>query len=336
MGKNYKQLSLEERCRISSLHAERNSIRKIASTLDRAPSTIAREIKRNRGSNQYKPSYADEKAWARRWFGSKLERQPSLQKYVIDKLTMGWSPQQIAGRLKLDKCSVTISHESIYRFIYAQYARTKNKSWRLLLPFGKFKRGFRGRRCGGPISFIKNRVPIKDRDIKINKRKQFGHWEGDLLMFSDKISNILVLQERKSRFVVLTPQKNKKSQTIINNKKRIFSALPKDLVRSLALDNGTEFACHHELNKDLNMKTFFCNPHSPWQKGSVENMNGRLRRYLPRNTNLSSVCDQDLQLLALKINSTPRKCLDYKTPLEVISSQMLHFKCESTFPSPRE
>lgn len=337
MGKNYKQLSLEERYKISSLRAERISIRQIAATLDRSASTIAREIARNKASSaNYEPFHADEKAWARRWKGSRLERQPSLQKYVVDRLVMGWSPQQISGRLKRDNSITVLSHESIYRFIYAQYARTKNNSWRLLLPRAKFKRGFRGRKGSNPANFIKHRVSIKERPKHIDKRLEFGHWEGDLLMFSDKLSNILVVQERKSRFVMLTAQANKRAPTVINNQTNLFSNLPKKLRKTLTLDNGTEFSHHYELNDNLNMKTFFCNPHSPWQKGGIENLNGRLRRYLPRKTNLSSLSEQDLQILALQINSTPRKCLDYNTPIEVLSKQLLHFKCELTFPPARE
>ena len=334
MGKNYKQLRLEERYRIAHLQAEGRSIRQIAAIMDRSASTISRELIRNRGAN-YKPSYADEQAWARRWRGSRLERQPSLQKHVVDRLVMGWSPQQIAGRLKLDDSNILISHESIYRFIYVQYARTKDKAWRLLLPRAKFKRGFRGRKGGNPANFIKHRVSIAQRPRHIDSRKQPSHWESDLLMFSDKLHNVLVSQERASRFVILTAQSNKKAQTIINNQLKSFAKFPAELRRTLTLDNGTEFSHHYELTNNLNMKTFFCNPHSPWQKGGVENINGRLRRYLPRNTDISSISDSDLQLLQLQINSTPRKCLAYKTPLEVMYSQLLHFKCESTSPRKR-
>ena len=333
MGKNYRQLSLEERCAITRLRAEGESIRQIATIMDRAASTIAREIKRNQGlQGNYKASYADEKAWARRWRGSKLERQPSLQKYVIDSLVMGMSPQQIAGRLKLDNYSTYISHESIYRFIYAQYARTKDNSWRLLLHRGKFKRGSQRRKGGGSVSFIKHRTSIDKRPKYINKRKEFGHWEADLIMFSNKKDNVLVMQERKSRFIALVAQTDKKAKTVIDNKKEILSSLPTNLRRTITMDNGTEFASHYELTQDLNMQTYFCDPHSPWQKGGIENINGRLRRYLPRKTNISSITDQDLQLLALQLNSTPRKCLDYKTPIEVLSPYLLHFKCELTFP----
>lgn len=273
---------------------------------------------------------------ARRWRGLKLERQASLQKYVIDRLVMGMSPQQIAGRLKLDSYNTYISHESIYRFIYAEYARTKDRSWRLLLHRAKFKGGFRGRRGGGSANFIRHRVSIDKRPKHINKRKEFGHWEADFMMFSNKKSNILVMQERKSRFITLVAQADKKSNTIIGNKKEVLSSLPASLRRTITMDNGTEFSNHYELTQDLNMQTYFCDPHSPWQKGGIENINGRLRRYLPLDTDISSLSNDDLQLLALQMNSIPRKCLGYRRPIEVLSPHMLHFKCELTFPPARE
>jgi IS30 family transposase len=123
---------------------------------------------------------------------------------------------------------------------------------------------------------------------------------------------------------------DKKAQTIITNQKKVFSNLPAHLRRTLTMDNGTEFANHYELTKHLNMQTYFCNPHSPWQKGGIENINGRLRRYLPLSTDISSLSQTDLQILALQMNSTPRKCLGYKAPIEVLSTHLLHFKCELT------
>ena len=332
MGKNYQQLSLEERNKISSLQADKKSIRQIATIMDRSASTIAREIARNKSSNGiYKALHADEKSWARRWKGSRLVRQPELQEYVVNRLVMGWSPQQIVGRLRQEESSIHLSHESIYRFIYTQYAKTKDNSWRLLLPRAKFKRGFRGRKGGNPANFIKYRVSIDERPKHIAKRKQIGHWETDLIMFSNKKHNVLVTQERLSRFVTLAAQTDKKAQTIFNNHEQWFANMPPEMRKTLTQDNGTEFSFHHLIANKFNMKTYFCDPHSPWQKGGVENLNGRLRRYLPRNTDLTTFSEEDLQLISLRMNTTPRKCLDYKTPLEVFSKYLLHFKCELIF-----
>jgi IS30 family transposase len=204
MGTNYEQLSLEERCTIARLHADGGAIRQIAASLDRAPSTIARELKRNRGTQVgYAPAYAAEQAWARRWRGSRLARQPALQQAVLSRLALGWSPEQVAGRLAHEHARLRISHESIYRFIYAQIRRTNDFAWRLYLPRAKFKRGYRGRKGGSSVLHIKDRVPIADRPASIETRRQPGHWETDYLFFRHQGQAVLVAQERTSRLVLI-------------------------------------------------------------------------------------------------------------------------------------
>lgn len=155
MGKHYEQLSLEDRCRIAGLHEDGQSLRQIAAALDRPPSTISRELRRNRGKQVgYKPGYAHQQARARRWTGSRLERDDALRQFVLDRLASGWSPEQIAGRLACERAGKTISHESIYRFIHAQIRRTGDGAWRHYLPRAKAKRGWRGRKGGSPARFI--------------------------------------------------------------------------------------------------------------------------------------------------------------------------------------
>lgn len=331
MGYKYGQLSLEERCTIACLQRDGRSIRQIAAVMDRAPSTVARELKRNVCKTKgYMPAYAQEQTRARRWKGSKLERQPALRALVLERLAMGYSPEQVAGRLALEQGRPIISAESIYRFVYDQIRRTKDYAWRHYLPQAKFKRGFRGRKGGSSVHHIKARIPIDLRPPEAEDRQQFGHWEADLLMFSNKKHNLLVAQERHSRFVLLALQEDKKSERIVTQQKQWFESLPAPLRKTLTQDNGTEFALHYRLN-DIGVRTFFCNPHSPWQKGGIENMNGRLRRYLPLSTHVNALHNQDIQALAWKMNHTPRKCLGFKTPAELFSQQLLHFKCESTF-----
>jgi len=330
MGKRYKQFSLEERCTIASLRSNGQSIRQIASALGRAASSVSREIRRNSGLQiGYKPAHADELNWARRWRGSRLVRQPVLYQLVMSKLVMGWSPEQISGRLTLEHSALSISHESIYRFIYAQIDRTNDYSWRHLLPRAKSKRG-RSRRSHRPLEHIKDRVSIGKRPLHIDKRRQYGHWEADLLMLSDKKHNLLVAQERSSRFAFIAKQETKSAQPTIDHLKDWLSPLPPALRRSLTQDNGPEFFLHHQLNP-VGIKTYFCDPHSPWQKGGIENMNGRIRRFIPLKTPPDSFSHTDLSALAAVLNSTPRKCLGFKTPSEVFSSffNPLHFKCES-------
>jgi len=184
MGQKYKHFSLEERCSIACWHASRQSNTKIVAAMDRSPSSIGRELKRNIGVKLgYKPSYANEQAKARRWRGSRLVRQSDLQKHVLDRLAMGWSPQQIAGRLARENNSWFLSHQSIYRFIYAEKKRNRDGNWRHYLPCAKSKRGRRAKRKTSPVHTIQNRVSIDKRPHYIATRKQSGHWEADLMLF---------------------------------------------------------------------------------------------------------------------------------------------------------
>jgi len=337
MAQYYIQLTLEDRCSIARLHEVGQSIRQIAATLDRSPSTVSRELKRNRGAKiGYKPAYADEQARARRWTGSRLERDDALRTLILGGLESGWSPEQVAGRLRQRKAATTISHESIYRFIYAQIRRTQDYDWRHYLPRAKFKRGYRGRKGGSSVQHIKDRVSIEKRPLYVNARRQPGHWETDYLLFSRYGQSVLVAQERASRFVLLAKPSSRKAEPTAAQLHNWLSRLPPQLRRTLTQDNGTEFANHRKLRDALGINTYFCNPHSPWQKGGIENANGRLRRFLPRKADLRHCSPQQIDAIAQGHNNTPRKCLGFKTPAELFFNHLLHFKCESTFPLSRE
>jgi IS30 family transposase len=336
MGKCYGHFSLEERCTISRLSQAGKTIRQIAATMDRAPSSIARELKRNsRTQVGYQAAYAHQQAKSRHWRGSRLLRDSELQRQVLDRLGQGWSPAQVAGRLKKEKRRTAISYESIYRFIDAQIRRTNDYSWRHFLPRGKSKRGWRGRRGGSPAQHIQGRVPIDRRPAYINKRRQAGHWEADLMLFAKYGQAVLVTHERRSRLLVVTRQPNKAADPVATQLSKLFRSLPTALRRTITFDNGTEFAYHQRLHK-LSMRTFFCDPHAPWQKGGIENSIGRMRRGLPRKTDLATLSDQRLLSLVRCYNHTPRKCLNYKTPAEVFTRDLLHLKCEPTFRLSRE
>ena len=203
MGRNYKQITLAERCQITQLLAAGFKVREIAAALDRAPSTIARELKRNGSRTKgYEPSYAQQQARARRWNGCRLERDQGLREAVLTRLAQGWSPEQVAGRLAREAGRRVISHESIYRFIYAQIRRNKAYSWRHYLPRAKSKRGYRGRRGGSPASFIKLRRPLSERPQEVAHRQSPGHWEADLMMFRIRKQVVLTLHERHSRLII--------------------------------------------------------------------------------------------------------------------------------------
>jgi len=332
MGDKYDQLSLEERCQIARLQAEGCSLRKIAAALDRSPSTISREIARNRGNHVgYKVTYAQEQAKARRWSGSRLEREPELRRAVTDGLRAGWSPEQVAGRLAREQGRKIISYESIYRFIYAQIARTKDYRWRHYLPQGKSKRGFRGRRGGSAAKLIEGRISVAERPPAAADRNSPGHWEADLMLFSRYGQAILTVHERTSRLLLAKRPRNKAANRIGHQLLRLFASMPAHLRKTLTFDNGTEFARHHLLHQ-LGIQTFFCDPYSPWQKGGIENAIGRMRRFIPRKTDLAMLPKREFNALLRAYNSTPRKCLDFKTPAETFS-ELLHFECESTSPA---
>jgi IS30 family transposase len=331
MGAQYSHLTLEERCTIAQLQQAGQSRHQIAAALGRSASSISRELKRNSGKQVgYKPSYAQEQTRARRWKGSRLERDAELRSFVLERLKQGWSPEQIAGRLKQQKAAVTISHESIYRFVYAQLRRTNDGAWRNYLPRRKGKRGWLGQRKRSADDLIKGRVSIAFRPQAVDARRTFGHWEGDLMGFAIPGQTILVAQERKSRIILGARQPGKASQPIAEQLCAWFQPLDRRLRRTLTIDNGTEFAQHLLLTDELDIRTFFCDPYSPWQKGSVENAIGRLRRYLPRKLDLDTLDQQLLAACIAAYNNTPRKCLQFRSPAEVFLAKVLHFECEST------
>jgi transposase, IS30 family len=335
MGRTYVQLSFEDRGEIARRAAEGQSVRQIAAALDRAPSSISREMKRNCGRKiGYKPDYANEQTKARRWTGSKLARSAELRADVLAQLARGISPELIAGRMKRDKAVECVSHETIYRFIYAELIRTKDFTWRNYLPRGKSKRGIRGVRGGSPASFIKDRVSVHSRALEALDRTIVGHWEADLVSFAKYGQFILTLHERSSRILLATRPDNKSADLIAEHLRRLLLSVPESLRKTLTFDNGTEFARHFLLHP-LSIKTYFCDPHSPWQKGGIENAHGRIRRFLPRKTDLDTIQPEHLHRIIAAYNSTPRKCLDFQTPAEVFLAKVLHFKCESTSrPSP--
>ena len=253
--------------------------------------------------------------------------------YWIDWQGDGLQPKSRVG-FKEKKERRVISYESIYRFIDAQIRRTKDYSWRHYLPRGKSKRGFRGRKGGSSVNHIEGRVSIDKRPAHINKRRQAGHWEADLMLFAKYGQAVLVAHERRSRFLFVTRQPNKAADPVAQKLTQLLAPMPPALRRTITFDNGTEFAYHYRLHR-LAMKTFFCDPHAPWQKGGIENAIGRMRRVLPRKTDLATLSESHLLSLLASYNHTPRKCLKFKTPVEVISPDLLHLKCESTFPLSR-
>ena len=331
MARNYRQFSLEERCKIAGLQAQGCSLRQIAAALDRSPSSISRELKRNSGSTLgYSPAYAADQAKARRWKGSRLDRQPELRERILTGLAQKYSPEQVVGRIALQEGRKPISHETIYRFIYAQIARHNDFSWRHFLPRAKAKRGYRGHKGGSSAAYIQNRSPLALRPAEADMRLAPGHWEADLMLFSRYGQAVLTLHDRASRLLIGHRPPNKTAALIAETIQSMLAALPPAFRKTITFDNGSEFAHHSRLHA-IQLQTFFCDTHSPWQKGSIENAIGRMRRFLPRKTDLAAISEDHFNAIIAIYNNTPRKCLDYRTPAEVFCQQLLHFKCESTF-----
>ena len=320
MGKKYDQLDLDERIALSRLHEAGLSNRKIGKQMGRCHTTIGRELKRNSlPKSGYKPGSADRMAYGCRKRQSRIERLSPLRTHVEDRLAMGWSPEQIAGRLRLDESEHTISHESIYRFIY----RPKIKALKLYryLPRAKASRGRRYfKRRREPIP---ERMNIKHRPQDIDKREEFGHWEGDLMLFrTQKEGNLLNLVERKSRFSTSVKLEDKRADPTVTAIIGQLQKLPKHAIKSITFDRGGEFIRHQKLKEELKLDVWYCDPHSPWQRGSIENTNGLYRRDLPRKKNMSDYRAEDIASLNFLLNTTPRKVLGFRTPAEVFLEEL--------------
>jgi transposase, IS30 family len=342
MGKQYEHLSLEDRIEIYRLHADGKSRGAIATAIGRHRATVKRELERNGKPTKawkdgYNPARAHELAQRRRrWDGRfKLARQPELEAHVRDRLAMGWSPEQISGRLALDGEPSTISKEAIYRYVAHRVAQKDYLN--RLLPQGRYRRGKRGAKGGSPVDFIKDRVSIDLRPAHVATRNRFGHWENDGMAFRHNKETVIVSHERKSRLILATRQTVRTAEKTLKTLLSHYAMLPKPMRRSTTFDNGTEFADHWRLNAQIGMDTYFCDTHSPWQKGGVENAIRRLRRFLPRKTSPAKLSEESFNAIIRAYNATPRKCLGFKTPTEVFMQKltMLHFNRDSTSPLSR-
>ena len=314
-------LSLIERDEIARSVVAGKSIRMIAATLGRAPSTISREIRRNDGPQGYRASQAEQAAWDRgcRPKVCKLVQNRSLAHLVAHKLHLEWSPEQIAGWLKRaypDDEAFQVSHETIYRSLFIQARGALKKE---LMAHLRRTRGTRRSRHHtqktGIHGQITDAVSISERPPAVEDRALPGHWEGDLL-FGSKNSQIATLVERQSRYVMLAKVDKKDTETVVNALIKHAQKLPHELYRSLTWDRGKEMADHRRFTLATDIKVYFCDPRSPWQRGSNENANGLLRQYLPKGIDLSGYSQAKLNAIARRLNERPRKTLHYETPAQ--------------------
>lgn len=314
-------LTLDEREEISRGLAAGHSIREIARQLGRAPSTVSREITRNGGRRSYRATQANHDAWdrARRPKLCKLALHPRLQRIVAQKLRLQWSPEQIAGWLKRqypEDESLQVSHETIYRSLFVQSRGVlKKELMRHLRSRRQMRRGKTATPKGQRRGQIVDAVSIRERPPGVEDRAIPGHWEGDLIAGSGN-SRIATLVERQSRFVLLAKLDGRDTQTVVAALIKQMKRLPVELRKSLTWDRGAEMAQHQEITIATNLKLYFCDPYSPWQRGTNENTNRLLRQYLPKGTNLAVHSQAQLNNIAKRLNQRPRKTLDYQTPAE--------------------
>lgn len=316
-------LSLEERESISRGLAKGDSLRKIAGELGRSPSTISREVARNGGRERYRATEADEKAWksAERPKGTKLSQHPELRAQVVTKLELDWSPQQIAEHLKVTESSpsMRVSHETIYRSLYVQTrGALKKHLTKHLRRAQKYRKAKRRRRVQGTLRDI---VPISERPAAANDRAVPGHWEGDLIAGA-KGSYLITLVERASRFVLLGSVNDRTSLTVTTKLASLMKGLPAALQKSVTWDRGREMAKHKDFTMATDIQVFFCDPYSPWQRGSNENTNGLLRQYFPKGMNLRDVTDERLREVENRLNERPRQTLGWKCPKQKLASML--------------
>ena len=319
-------LPLAEREEISRGVAAGDSARRIAAHLGRAPSTITRELQRHGGRRGYRASEADRRAWkrARRPQPCKLARQPALSAIVAAKLGEDWSPQQIAGWLKREfpgDETMRVSHETIYLTLFIQARGALKRELLVHLRRSRSIRRPRGARCYGGQGQILNAVSIRERPAEAEDRALPGHWEGDLLAGASN-SHVATLVERHSRFLLLVAVEGKDTHSVTSALARQVRELPRQLRASLTWDRGTEMAAHVRFTVATDVKVYFCDPQSPWQRGSNENTNGLLRQYLPTGTDLSKLTQPELDAIAAKLNTRPRRTLDFRTPAAMLEEAL--------------
>jgi IS30 family transposase len=320
-------LTLAEREDISRGIASGSSIREIAKGLQRAVSTVSREVARHGGRPQYRASEADQQAWqsALRPKLCLLAVHSKLQEIVASKLILDWSPQQISGWLKNqypEDERMRVSHETIYRSLFIQARGVLKKELIQHLRSKRRIRRSRHSRVGGQSrGQIVDAISIRERPAEIEDRAIPGHWEGDLLGGS-KNSHIATLVERHSRFVALVKVPSKDTAAVVAALSRHVRKLPASLWRSLTWDRGLEMAQHKSFTVATDVKVYFCDPQSPWQRGSNENTNGLLRQYFPKRTDLSVYSQAELDEVALRLNQRPRKTLGFETPEDTLRASV--------------
>lgn len=298
----------------------KQSLRAIAKIMKRDHTVLIRELQRNAEGNRkkYRADVAQKLSENRRrkQHKGKLDKHPELKEYVVDGLKKEWSPDVIAGKMKVEKMKQTISHESIYHYIYNKSDKHEKLYQYLCSAKPKRQKMHNRKKCKLRIP---QRISISERPAYIDERKRYGDWESDSVIFSKQKPILSVQSERKSKLIRMHKAKDKSAEETRNALVKTAESVAKELFLTVTFDNGTEGVKHTEIKKEYGVLTYFCDPFSSWQKGGVENANKLIRRYLPRHTDLSALSDRDIYLIQEKLNNRPRKCLNYLSANEVIN-----------------
>lgn len=330
-NRTFKQLTDSDRSKLEVLIKEGYLQKEAAKKLGVNKSTISRELKRYPTPHGYRADMAQARHEHKRTACKPHVRMndPEICEYVLERIYRGWSPETIGGKLKREiqlgfkPKSFYLNHESIYQFVYESEYGKKEKLYQYLRRGQKRRKKQHGRQAQQET--IKNRVFIDQRPKDINLRQTIGHWEGDTIIYSNKKA-VNSLVERKTKFVALTKLERKTAEL---TKQAVIGKLQNHYRETLTVDNGTENAKHEEIAKELDLKVYFCHPYHSWEKGTNENTNGLVRRYLPKQTNIDDLTQKELDAIADELNDRPRKSLNYQTPREVLEYeyQKINFRC---------
>jgi len=328
MTKGYARLTFDERIEIEKLLSHKKSYAEIARTLGRNKSSIQREVTKQ-GRDVYKAMEGERLAVGsvsnRRDGKTKMKQCPALEKYVLEKLNLRWSPWQIHMSLERnfpENKEMRISHEAIYLYIYLH---SKKELKNLLISELRQKRKYRGnvRRGADKRTTIQDPIRIDERPEEVKGRQIPGHWEGDLIMGKDRASAIGTLVERTTRTIILVPLKSRDATTVRKAFEKEYQSIPRQMKKTLTYDNGTEMAQHKLFTKHTKIQVYFTHPYSPWERPTNENSNGLVRDYFPAGTDFNTVRKERLKQVQNELNERPRHVLDYKTPKEVFAEMIL-------------
>ena len=324
----YKRLGIQERENISRGLAQKETIRAIASDINRSPSTITREIKRNSGMSGYRAFSASQRAKtaaaSRREGKSKIAQQELLRRYVLEKLQEEWSPGEISKRIKIEYAwdmAMQVSHEAIYQYIYVlARGALKQTLIKALRQEHKYRRTQKSGKTEEKRGKIAQMLSIEERPAEVADRTVPGHWEGDLILGKYKRSALGTLVERTTRYTILVPLGNQKDAISVREAyAEAFKTVPDELRKTLTYDQGKEMSEHQQFTIDTGMQVFFAHPASPWERGTNENTNGLIRQYFPKGTDFAQVSEDEIKKVQRKLNNRPRKALNFYKPDEVFN-----------------